>query len=614
MDSAARQIELLAPARDAGIAIEAIRHGADAVYIGASSHGARLEASNPLSEIARVAEYAHRFNARVYVALNTIVYEQELRRVEKLARDLYHAGADALIVQDMALLRMDLPPIALHASTQCDIRDEKKARFLQEAGFSRLVLARELSFEEIARISRSVDIQIEAFVHGALCVSYSGDCHASCSLTGRSANRGECAQICRLPYDLVDGSGCRLVQGKHLLSLRDLNRIDDIQPMILAGVSSFKIEGRLKDARYVKNAVAAYRQAIDKVISDSSGRYCRSSAGSSSLGFVPSLAKGFNRGYTRYFADEASKNAPMASIDTPKHTGEKVGEATGVDQGRIRAKLSTQLHNGDGLGYFDRQGRFGGFRLNKIENGILYPASPLQIPFGTVLYRNRDKLWDDLLAGETAARDIEVDFTLRMAGDSLVVLEASDQRDNRIAATALCQRQKARTPQEQARRRVLEKTGDTIYRIRTINDLLGESFLPASLLAGLRRDALALLDKAQGARYLRRYRLQENRSAIYPFGEGLTYHDNLSNSLAEEFYRDHGIKTIEKALELTLERRKEASGTVIMTTRYCLRRELGRCLKTPKGKEWQGPLYLETSKNRLRLDFDCSNCQMKVIL
>ncbi len=614
MDATARQIELLAPARDADIAIEAIRHGADAVYIGASSYGARSEASNSLSRIAGVAEYAHRFDARVYVALNTIVYDDELRKVERLVWDLYRAGADALIVQDMALLRMDIPPIALHASTQCDIRNVEKARFLQDAGFSRLVLARELSFEETARIARSVDIQIEAFVHGALCVSYSGDCQASCLLTGRSANRGECAQICRLSYDLTDCRGNRLVQGKHLLSLRDLNRVDDIGAMIRAGVSSFKIEGRLKDARYVKNAVAAYRAAIDKVISDSGGRYCRSSSGESETGFSPSLAKGFNRGYTRYFSDEASVGAPMACHDTPKHVGEKVAVVTGGSQGRITAELSARLHNGDGLGYFDRQGRFCGFRLNKIEKGVLYPASAVEIVPGTALYRNKEKLWDDLLSGETASRWIWVDFTLRMAGDSLVVLEVSDERHNRAAATAVFRAQEARTPQEQARLGVLEKTGRTIYRLRSVDDRLGERFLPASLLTGLRRDALALLDKAQGARYPHRYRRPENRAAVYPFGDALTYHDNVSNSLAEGFYRDHGVKSIEKALELAPCRKEEAFRTAIMTTRYCLRRELGRCLKTPRGKEWQGPLYLQTGKTRLRLDFDCLDCRMRVML
>ncbi len=611
MDATFKPIELLAPARDADIAIEAIKHGADAVYIGASSHGARAAACNSIADVGRAVDYAHKFNARVYATVNTLIYDNELKTVEQLVKDLYRIGVDALIVQDMALLRLDIPPISLHASTQCDIRDADKANFLQEVGFSRLVLPRELSFDEIAVIRKNVDISLEAFVHGALCVSYSGDCQASCILMGRSANRGECAQMCRLPYDLVDSHGDKLIKEKYLLSLRDLNRSRDIVAMLDAGVTSFKIEGRLKDLCYVKNTVAVYRRIIDEVIANSGGQYGRSSVGEVQLSFTPSLSKGFNRGFTRYFSDGQVQETSMASIDTPKSVGEKVGNVMRMSSAHIIANLSTELHNGDGLGYFDNQKRFCGFRLNKIEKNILFPASHVDLKAGTVLYRNKDKFWDDLLSRNTAGRRVMVDFTIRQAG-SLVAVGVSDQRMNRVTATVMCEMQKANTPQVSYRKRVLEKLGNTIYCVNTITDLLGDNFVPASVLAELRRKALSLLDKAQRATYQYRYRRAENHSAIYPAGNSLTYHDNVSNHLAEDFYREHGVSSIEKAAELAIKQRQTTDGMTIMTTRYCIRRELHHCLKTAEGSSWDGPLFLATGNIKLRLDFDCQRCQMKV--
>ena len=325
MTTTPRPIELLAPARNAATARAAILHGADAVYIGASHHGARAAAGNSVADIAATAELAHLYGARVYVTVNTLVYDNELAEVEQLAKELYRAGVDALIVQDMALLRLDLPPIALHASTQCDIRTPEKARFLADAGFSQIVLARECTLEETAAIAAAVpDTPIEAFCHGALCVSYSGDCQASFATTGRSANRGECAQICRLPYDLTDHAGRVIVRNRHLLSLRDLNRSADIAAMLAAGVSSFKIEGRLKDEAYVKNTVAAYRAIIDRAIAAEPQNYRRLSAGTSSLTFTPDLSRSFNRGYTPYFLTSDPRQK-MGSHLSPKSTGTAVG-------------------------------------------------------------------------------------------------------------------------------------------------------------------------------------------------------------------------------------------------------------------------------------------------
>ena len=303
MDKPAR-IELLAPARDAVIAMAAIDHGADAVYMGASHHGARADATNSIEDVRRACDYAHRFGARIYATVNTLVYDDELAAVEQLTHELYNASVDALIVQDLGLLRLDLPPIALHASTQCDLRTPEKARFLEALGFSQLVMARELTLDEIAAIRQATTVPLEAFVHGALCVSYSGRCALSYALKGRSANRGECAQLCRLPYDLVDGQGRILVEGKHLLSLRDLAQNDRLEQMMAAGVSSFKIEGRLKDMAYVKNVVAYYRRAIDKVIERHPDDYRRASTGTVELTFTPALEKSFNRGFTHYFLDE----------------------------------------------------------------------------------------------------------------------------------------------------------------------------------------------------------------------------------------------------------------------------------------------------------------------
>lgn len=606
-----RKIELLAPARDANTAIEAIKHGADAIYMGASSHGARAAAGNSLDDITKVVEYAHQFNVKVYITLNTIIYNDELETVEQLIHNLYRIGVDALIVQDMGILRMNIPPIALHASTQCDTRNAEKAQFLESVGFSQIVLARELSFTEIAEIHKNVNVPLEAFVHGALCVSYSGDCQASCVSTGRSANRGECSQMCRLPYTLKGIDGTIYEHHKYLLSLRDLNRIADIEAMLEAGVSSFKIEGRLKDVGYVKNTVAAYRQAIDKIINQYPEKYQRASLGTTTLTFTPSLAKSFNRGFTRYFADEVSAFRPMASFNSPKSIGEPVARvkrfisATSFDV----TELSAELHNGDGLGFFYTNGDFYGFRLNRIDKNTIHSASKIFVEPGIVIYRNKDKQWDDEIARDTASRHIDIEISLRIASNNILLLNIIDQRGNDVTTSFTLEVQQAKTPQKEARQRVLEKIGGTIYRITKINDTVGNIFIPASILTELRRNALSLLEQAHRLRYTREYRLPEDQSVSTPMGTHLTYHDNVANRLAQQFYTDHGVKSIRPAIEI----RKPNDDIVVMTTRYCLRREMGYCLKTNKGKELPAPLYIESGWNRFRLDFDCKNCQMKLI-
>lgn len=616
----ATPLELLAPARNADIAIEAVRHGADAVYIGAPAFGARAAAVNSVDDIARAVEFAHRFGARVYCTMNTIVYDHELQAAESLVHDLYRIGVDALIVQDMAYLEMNLPPIALHASTQCDIRTPEKARLLAQAGFSQLVLPRELSLEEIAAMRAAVDVPLEAFVHGALCVSYSGDCQAGFLAMGRSANRGECPQMCRLPYDLIDGDGNVVRKGGHFLSLRDMNRLSDLGAMAEAGISSFKIEGRLKDAAYVKNVVSAYSDALDRIVAASGGKYVRASFGKVSRGFVPSLTGTFNRGYTSYFLNgmRGPARVRIATVDSPKWTGEKVAVVTSAYDSRkgfITARASTALANGDGLGYFDASRRFVGFRLNKVEGDRLYPATKINPPVGAELYRNHDKAFLDTLESATSAtRGLAVKFILRPVDDSRIALEATDCRVNRVCVVAASEYSEARSPQQEPRRRTLAKLGGTDYVLEDVEDTLGNRFVAVSVLTALRRDTLEALDSAWKARYAfdRRRKCTLSEDAFSEHSP-LTYHDNVANRLSRHFYESHGASVGHMAVEV--ESPSKSDETVVMSTRYCLRRELGACLRDKQSTTTlRGPLRLRSlDGNVYRLDFDCSRCGMQVV-
>ena len=608
-----RKLELLAPAKDCEIAREAIIHGADAVYIGADAFGARAAATNSTADIARLVDFAHAYNARIYVTLNTLIYDSELAQAERLIRDIYRAGADALIVQDMSVLRMDIPPIALHASTQCDTRTPAKARFLEDCGFSQIVLARELSFGEIEQISQATTVPLEAFVHGALCVSYSGDCQASLLSTGRSANRGECAQMCRLNYRLTDSEGNPLAADAHYLSLRDMNRLDRLGDLADAGVSSFKIEGRLKDSAYVRNVVAAYSLALDKLIAASDGAYVRASSGEVSLSLQPDVERSFNRRFTNYFLDGRPANGQkMSSLDSPKWIGNKVATVIRANGNRIEVNAIEKLSNGDGLGYFGADGKFKGFRLNRVEGRTIHTLSPLGIAPGTVLYRNRDKRLDDRMTSPTAERRIRLDAMLRRVDSRRVALQLTDENGLRAEATAEIDFQRARTPQSDNRRRTLAKFGDTIFKLRKFDDLTGDmDFIAASQLADLRRSAVALLIETRKAAYSFDYRRPE-QSDIEPFkAEALDYHDNVANRLSEEFFRSHGIAVAQRALEASNPRQDKDFR--VMKTRYCLRRELGACLRSPSARKLPTPLFLHSADITFRLDFDCSNCEMHVI-
>lgn len=609
----AQKLELLAPARDLAVGRTAILAGADAVYIGAPDFGARAAATNSIDDIASLCEYAHKFRVRVYVTMNTILFDDELERARQMVWQLWQAGVDALIVQDMAYLKMHLPPIALHASTQCNIDTPAKAKMLADSGFSQLVLPREFTLDEIKAARDAAGVPVEVFVHGALCVSYSGNCHAGCAAMGRSANRGNCPQMCRLPYDLVDAEGRQLMPRRHYLSLRDMRQIENLQALVDAGASSFKIEGRLKDARYVANVVRAYSQALDGIVAASNGTLSRSSCGSVDCNFVPDLAKTFNRQYTTYFLE--GKPGVMASIDTPKWRGEDVGVAGGcydVRSRSFRAILNSELSNGDGLGFFDKQGNYCGFRLNRVENSTLFPAVPLpELQKGTKIYRNNDKAFGDLLDGfgHLSSRRIAVNIRLRAIDEQRLVFAASDERGCGAEIVVDCDYSEARSPQAEQRAKLMGRLGDTIYSLSALDDSLDERFVPSSVLARGRRELLAMLDVSAQSAYRRDRRKPATESSNAFAGQRLDYHSNVANHLAKEFYTEHGAEVSEPAMEVKSVSKKEV---MVMQTRYCLRRELGCCLKEKGASNLPQPLFLRNESGLYRLHFDCSRCGMDI--
>lgn len=605
-----RKIELLAPAKDATIGIEAIKHGADAVYIGARAFGARAQAGNDIASIKRLVDFAHQYDTHIYCTVNTIVYDHELKDVEAMVHELYQAGVDALIVQDMALLRLDLPPITLHASTQCDIRTPEKAMFLEKMGFSQLVLARELTLGEISDIACKVKAPLEGFCHGALCVSYSGRCQISQALKQRSANRGECAQFCRLSYDLEDVNGNKLMKSKHLLSLRDFNASDRLEKMIDAGISSFKIEGRLKDVDYVKNVVAYYRQALDNII-DSRDDLCRSSFGSSELTFTPSLEKSFNRSFTHYFIDDRQPDngTKMASIHTPKSQGEYLGKVSSAHGNMISIDSTVAIANGDGLSFIDSNGSYDGVRVNKVVGKRLLLKDSCAISRGDSVYRTYDKVFNDILSKPSAKRTINLDFTLWTASKQLC-LKAVDERGCAVvhSITLDSEPEPAKQPQAERQRQVLSKLGDTIYCMRYC-EIMGDFFIPASVLSQLKRETIGLLERTHNTAYHRDIRKTENKKALFPYSN-LKSADNVANHIAEQFYYDHGVTTIEPAIECDS---KTAVNHPVMTTRYCLRRELGACLKDKKAQnKLPSPIFLRNGKTLLKVNCDCSRCEMTI--
>ena len=606
MQTKSRPIELLSPAKDLNCGIEAINHGADAVYIGAPKFGARSAAGNSLEDIRELCEYAHLYGARIYVTLNTILKEDELEEAERMIWDLWCVGTDALIIQDMGITRLNLPPIPLHASTQTDNRTPEKVRFLEAAGFTQVVLARELSLNEIRRISEATTVPLEVFVHGALCVSYSGQCYLSAALSGRSANRGECAQYCRLPYTMVDATGTEIVTHKHLLSLKDMNRSDQLEALLDAGVSSLKIEGRLKDAGYVKNITAYYRKKLDAVLSRRP-EYRRASAGRSTYTFEPVAEKSFNRGFTPFLLE--GRTADITAFNTPKSLGEPVGTVKEIKGNSFTVAGLKQLNNGDGLVFFNRKGELEGFRVNRVEANRVFPLDMPQLTPKTPLYRNFDQAFDKLLAKPSAERklSVEIEFLDNPFGFTLCM---EDETGARIMLTEPFAKELARREQQDNIRTQLSKLGNTPFEASEVVVGLSENwFVPSSLLADMRRRGVEKLLEARRARYPRETVKRVQPSVSIPFPERqLTYLGNVANGKARSFYQDHGVEQIDPAFELSP--RKDVP---LMFTKHCLRYSMGWCPTYQKDKSpYKEPYYLLYKDTRLRLQFDCKHCQMLV--
>ena len=601
-----RKIELLAPAKNLECGIAAIDHGADAVCIGAPKFGARAAAVNSLEDIAALVEYAHLYNARIYVTVNTILKDEELQETEKMIWALFRAGVDALIVQDMGITGLNLPPIPLHASTQMDNRTVEKVRFLADAGFRQVVLARELSLREISKIHEACpDVPLEIFVHGALCVSYSGQCYVSQACFGRSANRGECAQFCRLPFSLVDAEGRVIVKDKHLLSLKDLNQSDELEALLDAGASSFKIEGRLKDVSYVKNVTAAYRRKLDAIFARRK-EYARASSGSCRYAFNPQLDKSFSRGFTHYYLHGRTKD--VFSFDTPKSLGEEMGTMKEARGNYLTVAGLKSFNNGDGVCYIDEQGRLQGFRINRVEGNKLYPQEMPRIKPRTVLYRNFDQEFEKILARKSSERRIAVSVRLTDTPFGFA-LTLTDEDDNSVTLSLAREKEPARTPQEENLKTQLAKFGNTPFEaVRIDIDFAGNWFLPASVLADFRRQAVEKLISARRINYRRELFVLKPTAHAFPQST-LTYLGNVMNAQAVSFYAGHGVASIAPAFE-----RAPAEKAVLMFCKHCLRYSMGWCpVHQRERSPYREPYYLvSTDGKRFRLEFDCKNCQMKV--
>ena len=597
-----KTVELLAPAKDYASAVAAVDYGADAVYIGGAKFGARQAAGNSAEEIARVVEYARRYGVRVHAALNTLVWDDELEEAERQARELIAAVVDALIVQDMALRRMSLP-VELHASTQVCNSTPEGARFLGEAGFARVILERNLSLDEIRAICSATAAEVECFVHGAICVGFSGRCFLSRSMSGRSGNRGACSQPCRLAWDLTDGRGRTYIAGKHLLSVRDMNLSHRIGDLLDAGVTSFKIEGRLKDTNYIKNVVAYYRRAVDEALAVRPG-FVRSSAGESVPDFTPDPSKSFTRGESEYFF--AGKRPGVASFDTPKAIGEYVGRVAKVFGNGFTLLGEAELAPGDGICFITPHG-VTGTNVNAAEGRRIVPNRMEGIVVGAEVYRNSDRLFNLRLERSRTRRVIPATAVAEVSAEGFAMTYTDCEGVTASAArTVPLDRAKNPGANASALRVQAMKSGDTIFAVRDAEVRGAEWFVPASLAAEVRREALSALDEARRNRPLEHRILPENPAARYP-SERLTAEENVTNRLAEAFYRDHGVREIERGLDLV----PTTAGHRVMRSAYCIRREIGECLR--ERPRLRGDLYLEHGAHRYRLEFDCAACEMSLI-
>ncbi|GAB4302994.1 MAG: U32 family peptidase [Thiohalomonadaceae bacterium] len=608
MTTARHRLELLAPAKNAEFGCEAINHGADAVYIGGPAFGARAAAGNTVADIAQLADYAHRYSAQVFVALNTILQDDELEAARQIAWQVYEAGADALIIQDMGLLELDLPPIALHASTQADNRTAAKAHFLEQVGFSRVVLARELSLKQIREIAQATSAELEFFVHGALCVSYSGQCYVSHAQTGRSANRGECSQMCRLPFTVADSSGKIVVRDRHVLSPKDNNQSANLRALAEAGISSFKIEGRLKDLSYVKNITAHYRTLLDEIIAGVP-HYRAASAGRCTFFFQPQPEKSFNRGFTDYFTQERRQD--LLALDSPKFVGTPIGSASRVGPDWFEVETDVVLHNGDGLSWYDAAQQLVGVRINRAEGRRLFPAEKNVLPaVGTTLYRNRDQEFERLLEKKSAERRIRVQMRFAETAQGFALTLTDEE-----GVTVCVEMEQAHEPAQNAERaeatlhEQLGKLGNTIFVVEAIVlELSAPWFIPVAALNALRREAVDKLEAARRAAYRRPARAVAVEPApIYPQTE-LSYLGNVYNQRARDFYARHGVSLIAEAYEANQERGEVS----LMITKHCVRYSFNLCPKQVKGIKPE-PMTLISAGESLRLEFDCKRCEMHVM-
>lgn len=602
-------LELLAPAKNCQQGIEAVNHGADAVYIGAPAFGARAAAVNTLADIEQLTRYAHIYHSRVFATVNTLLFDNEVDDAVRMLHQLYEAGVDAAIIQDLGLLECDLPPIELHASTQTHNADLPRIQFLQSVGFSRVILARETSLQQMQHIRSNTSVELEAFVQGALCVCYSGQCYLSQYLTGRSGNRGCCSQPCRSAYDLYDAQGRLLQKDKHLLSLKDFSAARQLQAMVDAGITSFKIEGRLKDMDYVKNTTAYYRQLLDNIMEGNPA--CRpASSGSCRFFFTPDLEKTFNRGFTDYFLRQRQ---PMANFATQKSLGKRIGKVASMGRDTITLATSETFTPGDGLCFFNAQGQLEGFLVNHVQGSAIRPnRMPDSLAVGTPLWRNNDQAFTKQLQGRTAERTIPINLTLTDTPDGLQ-LTLVDCDGCQASSTVVCAKEIPRDPLRAADQlqRQLTKLGDTPFRVAAFTNSCAQPwFVQASVLNQLRRQAVEKLVETRIETHLLERghcpTLAQRQAGTTPYFETvLDYRANVINRLSEQFYRRHGVQQIERGLEQT----GNYDGKALMTTKYCLRYELGQCLRRNPDAV-AGPLYLQNNGRWFRLEFDCSNCRM----
>ncbi len=600
-----KYIELLAPAKDLETGIAAVNYGADAVYIGAPKYSARATAGNSISSIGKLIQYAHRYRVKVYAALNTILYDDELREAEEMIQSLYESGADAMIIQDMGILEFDLPPIPLFASTQVHNYSLEKIQFLEKTGFQRVILARELSLKQIKDISRNTSIDLEYFIHGALCVSFSGRCYLSRTTQGRSANRGVCAQPCRLPYTLFDKQGNILAKDKYLLSLKDINLSDCLRDLIDAGVYSFKIEGRLKDENYVKNVTAFYRRRIDEILEKDSS-LLKASSGTTIISFQPDPSKTFNRGFTEYFFKNRNKN--ILSSLTPKSTGACLGKVEKAGRNYFILETSEILHSGDGICFFNDKEVLCGTNINKVDGNKIYPSENEDIKEGMMIYRNYDYRFAKMLRENKTKRVINVNLQFEEIenGYKLII---KDEDDIEVSVEFEIEKTPAknRPAAEETVRNQLMKLGDTIFAAERLKIIWSKPyFIPVSVCNKMRRETILRLEEARKKNYQRQNIEIIPNNVPYP-ERRLDSSSNAANKLAAAFYRRHGVSDIEIAYDL-----KPNEQAPIMTMKHCLRYQFGLC--PGRSNADSESLYLLDANNKLKLEFDCKNCQMKLFI